>query len=177
VCSSDFIVIEPYNNPSETDKKYILMKIPEFEKNFCYVEKINKSLTLDEIHKLISINTNNKIEKEARMSTSLVAPLSPPTNADDMESVVNSGMSSDSPLMSNSLEPAEKISGGGGCGCGGAPAMRYGGSLMGALSRTAYTLAPAAILLATAASVMRGKTRKHKNGRKQTRRHRRRYKN
>jgi thiol-disulfide isomerase/thioredoxin len=128
-------------------------------------------------NKPVSTNTNNKIEKEARMSTSLVAPLSPPTNADDMESVVNSGMSSDSPLISNSLEPAEKVSGGGGCGCGGAPAMRYGGSLMGALSRTAYTLAPAAILLATAASVMRGKTRKHKNGRKQTRRHRRRYKN
>jgi hypothetical protein len=118
-------------------------------------------------------NSNKKMEEEARESMSLIAPLSPPTNADDMDSVINSGLSQESPSISNSLEPAEKLSGGG-CGCGGPPAMRYGGSLMGALSRTAYTLAPAAVLLATAASVMRGKTRKHKKARKQTRRNRRR---
>jgi thiol-disulfide isomerase/thioredoxin len=120
-----------------------------------------------------SSNSNKKMEEEARESMSLIAPLSPPTNADDMDSVINSGLSQESPSISNSLEPAEKLSGGG-CGCGGPPAMRYGGSLMGALSRTAYTLAPAAVLLATAASVMRGKTRKHKKGKKQTRRHKRR---
>jgi thiol-disulfide isomerase/thioredoxin len=118
-------------------------------------------------------NSNKKMEEEARISTSLVAPISPPTNDGDMESVVNSGMALETPSISNSLEPAEKISGGG-CGCGGPPAMRYGGSLMGALSRTAYTLAPAAVLLATAASVMRGKSRKQKKARKQTRRNRRR---
>jgi thiol-disulfide isomerase/thioredoxin len=118
-------------------------------------------------------NSNKKMEDEARMVTSLAAPLSPPTNDGDMESVEPSGIPSETPSISNSLEPAEKLSGGG-CGCGGPPAMRYGGSLMGALSRTAYTLAPAAVLLATAASVMRGKTRKHKKARKQTRRNRRR---
>jgi thiol-disulfide isomerase/thioredoxin len=118
-------------------------------------------------------NSNKKMEDEARVVTSLAAPLSPPTNDVDMESVEPSGMPSETPSISNSLEPAEKLSGGG-CGCGGAPAMRYGGSLMGALSRTAYTLAPAAVLLATAASVMRGKTHKNKKARKQTRRNRRR---
>lgn len=124
-------------------------------------------------NKSVRANSNKKVEEEARQATSLVAPLSPPTNADDMDSMLNSGLSQESPIISNSLEPAEKISGGG-CGCGGVPKMRYGGSLMGALSRTAYTLAPAAVLLATAASVMRGKTHKHKKSRKQTRRHRRR---
>ncbi len=94
--------------------------------------------------------------KEAEEITSMVAPLTPPNNNEDMESI------------SNSLTPEQKISGGG-----------QGGSLYSSLARTAYTLAPAASLLATAALVMKGKhrninkTRKHsKKNRKTHRRHR-----
>jgi thiol-disulfide isomerase/thioredoxin len=121
-------------------------------------------------------NSNKSMEDEARIVTSLAAPLSPPLNDGDMEASVGaSGMpeTEGSESISNSLEPAEKVSGGG-CGCGGPPVPRYGGSLMGSLARTTYTLAPAAILLATAASVMRGKTHKHKKSGKKTRRNRRR---
>lgn len=121
-------------------------------------------------------NGNKSMEDEARIVTSLAAPLSPPLNDGDIEASVGaSGMPETevSESISNSLEPAEKVSGGG-CGCGGPPVPRYGGSLMGSLARTTYTLAPAAILLATAASVMRGKTHKHKKSGKKTRRNRRR---
>lgn len=53
--TTNHIVIE-INTKSESDeKRYILMTIPEFEKQFCYVEKIKNSLTLDEIHKLVNI--------------------------------------------------------------------------------------------------------------------------
>lgn len=116
-------------------------------------------------------NSNKSLEDEARIVTSLAAPLSPPLNGDDIEGLVGAnGMpeTKETESISNSLEPAEKVSGGG-CGCGG-PVPRYGGSLMGSLARTTYTLAPAAVLLATAASVMRGKTHKHKMHSKKTQR-------
>lgn len=116
-------------------------------------------------------NSNKSLEDEARIVTSLAAPLSPPLNGDDIEGLVGAnGMpeTKETESISNSLEPAEKVSGGG-CGCGG-PVPRYGGSLMGSLARTTYTLAPAAVLLATAASVMRGKTHKHKTHSKKTQR-------
>jgi thiol-disulfide isomerase/thioredoxin len=93
--------------------------------------------------------------KEAEEVTSMVAPLTPPNNIEDMESI------------SNSLTPEQKISGGG-----------RGGSLYSSLARTAYTLAPAASLLATAALVMKGrrrenKTRKHSKKNRKTHRRRR----
>jgi thiol-disulfide isomerase/thioredoxin len=121
-------------------------------------------------------NSNKSMENEARIVTSLAAPLSPPLNDGDMDpSLGANGMpeTEGSESISNSLEPAEKVSGGG-CGCSGSPIPRYGGSLMGSLARTTYTLAPAAVLLATAAAVMRGKTHKHKRSSKKTRRNRRR---
>lgn len=93
--------------------------------------------------------------KEAEEITSMVAPLTPPNNNEDMESI------------SNSLTPEQKVSGGG-----------RGGSLYSSLARTAYTLAPAASLLATAALVMKGrrrvnKTRKHSKKNRKTHRRRR----
>jgi thiol-disulfide isomerase/thioredoxin len=115
-------------------------------------------------------NSNKSMEEEARIVTSLAAPLSPPLNDGDIEGSLGANGLPES--ISNSLEPAEKVSGGG-CGCGGPAVPRYGGSLMGTLARTTYTLAPAAALLATAAMVMRGKTRKHKKSAKKTRRNRR----
>lgn len=119
-------------------------------------------------------NSNKSFENEARIVTSLSAPLSPPLNDEDMEHMEANGMpnlESKNEIISNSLGPAEKISGGG-CGCGIAPKMSYGGSLMGTLARTTYTLAPAAVLLATASAVMSGKTRKHKKSSKKTHRKR-----
>jgi hypothetical protein len=81
-----------------------------------------------------------KLSQEAEEITSLEAPLSPPTGNADVESE----------SISNSLTAEQKVSGGG----------RKGGSMMSAMARTTYTLAPAAALLATAAMVMKG--RKHK---------------
>jgi thiol-disulfide isomerase/thioredoxin len=115
-------------------------------------------------------NGNKSIEDEAQRITSLAAPLSPPTTDGDTETSLSATGLPES--ISNSLEPAEKVSGGG-CGCGGSPIPRYGGSLMGSLARTTYTLAPAAVLLATAAAVMKGKTRKHKKSGKKTHRRQR----
>jgi thiol-disulfide isomerase/thioredoxin len=90
-----------------------------------------------------SLTKNKTISKEeasiAEEITSMTKPLS-----EESEPV--------SPPSIEELEPAEKVSGGG--------RYRKGGSLMSAMARTTYTLAPAAALLATAAFVMKGKTRK-----------------
>jgi hypothetical protein len=98
-----------------------------------------------------------KMSQEAEEITSLEAPLMPPNGNADMETE----------SISNELTPEQKVSGG---------SYRKGGSMMSAMARTTYTLAPAAALLATAAMVMRGKhrkTRKHsKKNRKITRRRR-----
>jgi hypothetical protein len=75
------------------------------------------------------------MEEEAETITSLAAPLTPPSTSVDID---------------DTLPTEEKLSGGGG----------RGGSLYSAMARTTYTLAPAAILLATAATVMKGKQRK-----------------
>jgi len=63
--------------------------------------------------------------------------ISPPTNEGD--------------IIQSPLPPNQKV---------------RGGSLYQAMSQTAYQLAPAAILLATAAKVMKRKTRKHHKGRR-----------
>lgn len=123
-------------------------------------------------NKPVRSNSNKSFENEAQMVTSLSAPLSPPLNDSDMEYMEANGMpnlKSKNEIISNSLGPAEKIRGGG-CGCGIAPKMSYGGSLMGTLARTTYTLAPAAALLATASAVMRGTTHKSKKSSKKTHR-------
>jgi hypothetical protein len=96
-----------------------------------------------------------KLSQEAEEVTSLQAPLTPPSGNEDIE--VES--------ISNSLTPEQKVSGGG-----------RGGSMMSAMARTTYTLAPAAALLATAAMVMKGRkrsTRKHSKKSRKTHRRRR----
>ena len=55
--------------------------------------------------------------------------------------------------ISNTLTPEQKLS-------GGYSASTRGGSLLSAMARTTYTLAPAAALLATAALVMKRKNHK-----------------
>jgi thiol-disulfide isomerase/thioredoxin len=89
------------------------------------------------------------IEKEAEAITSLAAPIQPPSMSEDIESI------------SNTLSPEQKVSGGG-----------RGGSLMAAMARTTYSIATPAALLATAAFVMRKKSRKLSKKKHTTRRHR-----
>jgi hypothetical protein len=96
--------------------------------------------------------------QEAEEITSLASPITPPNAIDDIETSENVES------ISNSLTPEQKVSGGG-----------RGGSMMSAMARTTYTLAPAAALLATAALVMKGKHRKtRKHSKKSRRSHRRR---
>jgi thiol-disulfide isomerase/thioredoxin len=103
-------------------------------------------------------NTRPKsnIKEEAEEVTSLVAPISPPLINSDIENTENP----QNPSFNT-------ISGGG----------RRGGSLMSALARTTYTLAPAAALMATAALVMKRKnhnvTHKRFKKHRKTHRHRR----
>jgi thiol-disulfide isomerase/thioredoxin len=111
-----------------------------------------------------SDTTNKAAIKEADEVTSLVAPLTPPDAANDMDTNLES--------ISNSLTAEQKVSGGSG-------GNSRGGSLYSAMARTTYTLAPAAALLATAAMVMRGKKhsgrkthKRTKKTRKMTRRRR-----
>jgi len=92
-----------------------------------------------------SFNKKNRIvpskemQEQAEDLESLIAPMSPtspPSPSEDIESI------------SNQLSPNEKVGGGG-----------RGGSLLEAMSRTTYTMAPAAALLATAAYVMKNNDR------------------
>jgi thiol-disulfide isomerase/thioredoxin len=99
-----------------------------------------------------------KMEEEAEEITSLAAPLTPPSIANDIEST----------SISNSLNAEQKVSGG---SYGGG----RGGSLYSTLARTTYTLAPAAALLATSAMVMKKKHHKtHKKSKKSRKTHHRR---
>jgi hypothetical protein len=112
-------------------------------------ELIKKTVAPSPLNKKEEVNVEapsadiKKLSEEAEEITSLVAPLTPPNSNNDMEESI-----------SNSLTAEQKVSGGG----------RRGGSLYSSLARTTYTLAPAAILLATAASVM--KTRKNKTSKR-----------
>ncbi len=87
--------------------------------------------------KEIEPKINSISKQEADFATSLSAQLPPNTNK-DLESI------------SNSLPPNKKVGGG------------NGGSLFGAISRTAYTLAPIGVLLATAAAVKKNKSSTYK---------------
>jgi thiol-disulfide isomerase/thioredoxin len=82
------------------------------------------------------------IKKEAEIITSLESPLLPPSANSDIETKNNMNMMN------------KKIGGG-----------NRGGSLYGALARTSYALAPAAVLLATASIVMK-KDKKTKQSKK-----------
>jgi len=96
-----------------------------------------------------------KLSQEAEEVTLLEAPLSPPSINEDIETE----------SISNSLTAEQKVSGGG----------KKGGSMMAAMTRTSYTLAPVAALLATATLVMRGKHGKtHKRSKKNRRSNKRR---
>jgi hypothetical protein len=66
-----------------------------------------------------------------------VPPVQPPSASNDVD---------DSMIISNTLSPEQKVGG------------HRGGSLLQAMARTTYTLAPAAALLATAAMVMKRST-------------------
>ena len=77
---------------------------------------------------------SKEMQEQAEDLESLIAPMSPtspPSPSEDIESI------------SNQLSPNEKVGGG------------RGGSLLEVMSRTTYTMAPAAALLATAAYVMK----------------------
>lgn len=106
----------------------------------------------NEVMNIKAPSANSKKEAEEMMS--LQSPLS---GNEDIKPV-----SPPSPVIKE-LEPADKISGG-----------SRGGSLMSALARTTYTLAPAAVLLATAATVMKGKERKTRKNLKKNSKSRRR---
>jgi thiol-disulfide isomerase/thioredoxin len=107
------------------------------------------------------------LKKEAEEIISLQAPLTS-TNVTTanipIKPVTPPSVESNSDMV-HELNTANKLSGGG----------RRGGSLMSAMARTTYTLAPAAALLATAAFVMKGKHRKtRKHSKKSGKTHRRR---
>jgi hypothetical protein len=107
------------------------------------------------------------LKKEAEEIISLQAPLTS-TNVTTanipIKPVTPPSIDSNSDMV-HELNTANKLSGGG----------RRGGSLMSAMARTTYTLAPAAALLATAAFVMKGKHRKtRKHSKKSSKTHRRR---
>lgn len=93
--------------------------------------------------------TNN--EKEAREIISLQSP-----NSSIM--TVTPPLPDSNSDMVHELEPANKLSGG----------RRSQGGLMSAMARTAYTLAPSAVLLATSYAI--NKTRKHRKTHRKTHR-------
>jgi thiol-disulfide isomerase/thioredoxin len=118
------------------------------------------------------------LKKEAEEIISLQAPLTSKnlTTANIPIKPINPPSLESNSDMVHELEPAEKLSGGSYSGSysGGYNRNRHGGSLMSAMARTSYALAPAAALLATAAIVMKGKkTRKHSKKSRKTHRRRR----
>jgi thiol-disulfide isomerase/thioredoxin len=93
--------------------------------------------------KSLNLLPTKEMKEEAEQLESIsgpVYPVSPPSP--------NSSNDVDSVIISNKLSPAQKVGGG------------RGGSLFEAMTRTTYTLAPAAALLATAAMVMRNSHRR-----------------
>jgi len=105
----------------------------------------HESLSFNNTNKSIQLNKKNTEEAELIESLDApISPISPPNTSEDLE------------IISNKLTPAQKVGGG------------RGGSLLEALTRTTYTIAPAAALVATASYVMKNnhhrthKTKKHK---------------
>jgi thiol-disulfide isomerase/thioredoxin len=156
--------VENVANSSKNSKNSILESINEVGMANGVIPENNKKLSIKNATAPSPINTfsaseknsltkNKTISKEeasiAEEITSMTKPLS-----EESEPV--------SPPSIEELEPAEKLSGGG--------RYRKGGSLMSAMARTTYTLAPAAALLATAAFVMKGKTRKQSKSHNKQRR-------
>jgi len=120
--------------PTNSDIEDEPMEIPE-EAISVNVEAATNSLMAPNSVNVTAPSKNVKKEaEEAEEITSMVAPLTPPSVSNDMES-------------DNTMTGGSR-----------------GGSLYATMARTAYTLAPAAALLATAGIVIRGK--KHKGTRR-----------
>jgi thiol-disulfide isomerase/thioredoxin len=106
--------------------------------------------SFSEINEKVNVKAPSLNNKEAEEIMSLQSPIE---GNEEIKPIMPP-----SPIIENDLEPAEKLSGGG----------RRGGSLMSAMARTTYALAPAAALLATAAMVMKGKHRKTRKSTKKS---------
>ncbi len=108
---------------------------------------------------------------------SLTAPIEPSTNEELSVApevpIVEPPKDERDLTISNDLAPNQKLAGGNYTG-GNYSMNKKGGNLMSVLSRTTYTLAPAAALIATASYVMnKNKTKKVKKGlKKKSRKHR-----
>ena len=108
------------------------------------------------INSLKTSKVPKDVEEQSMMLTNMTSAIEPSKNA-EIDVVAP-------PLAT---EDYNKMSGGA-CPC----AFRQGGSLLGSLSRAAYTLAPAAALIATASIVSRkNKDKSHHKRAKKTRRH------
>lgn len=155
----------------------------ELEGKINSVNELNK----ENSNKQKALNANNSTNKVAQPiktvpvktdkltnneDFSLTAPIEPSTNdelsvARDVP-IVEPPVNERDLTISNDLTPNQKLAG------GNYSMNKKGGNLMSVLSRTTYTLAPAAALIATASYVMRkNKTKKSKNGlKKKTRKSR-----
>lgn len=102
-------------------------------------------------NKPVELNVPKDLETKADSLVNLRGPIEPPSPESD--------------IIKNDLTPAEKVEGGGGCGYGWRGGNR-GGSLIGSISQTAYTLATPAALLATASYVMKNRHTKSKRNKK-----------
>ena len=126
------------------NKNASLSKTKESMKNAIAPSPLN---TFNASAKSPSLEPTKEMKQEAEQLESISGPVYPvsppsPSSSDDVDSVI----------ISNNLSPSQKLSGGG--------SGKRGGSLIDAMARTTYTLAPAAALLATAALVI-GKNSRH----------------
>ncbi len=145
-------------------------------------ENINKNRALNNPTALnASLSANKNANKKASNATfansselpSLTAAIEPTSDNEmsaaspvpESSQIVEPPKNERDLTISNDLSPNQKLSGGN---------YKKGGNLMSILSRTTYTLAPAAALIATASFVMKkNKTKKHKRSmRKKSRKQR-----
>jgi thiol-disulfide isomerase/thioredoxin len=148
--------VENVANSNKNSKNIRLESINEVGMANGVILENNKKLSIKNATAPSPINTFSASEKNtsAKNKTISKGEASIAEEITSMTKVLSEESEPVSPPSIEELEPAEKVSGGGG-------RYRKGGSLMSAMARTTYTLAPAAALLATAAFVMKGKTRKH----------------
>jgi thiol-disulfide isomerase/thioredoxin len=147
-------------------------------------ENINKNRALNNptaLNASLSANKNANANKKTSNATfansselpSLTAAIEPSSDNEmstaspvpESSQIVEPPKNERDLTISNDLSPNQKLSGGN---------YKKGGNLMSILSRTTYTLAPAAALIATASFVMKkNKTKKHKRSmRKKSRKQR-----
>ena len=121
---------------------------------------------IDELSNNVKVAKESKEAKEAKEIISLQAP----NSLNSMNSSLNikpvMPPLPDSPLpnsdMVHELEPVNRLSGG--------RQRKQGGNLMSAMAKTAYTLAPSALLLATASGMKKTHTRSKKQKKRKTHR-------